>query len=314
MKKLFYLAAVMFGMATLSACNDTILNTDDPYEEPSNIEWDRDGYHGTPILTAYTKSLQSDIWKDGSGVWKIKDIDESRLSGEGFSYQDWEDHKAEAGSYAGYIALCTPSESMLKKMSTRNLAISAYLFPYNSNYFLFNSPLRGFFKTLDDCKIFQTLATRPSGPREIMKIYEEIKLNDDSSYEYVPVLECKDYLKLDSKMNVNWLEMVLMTAVDDGYFSVEEIARLADLTYDKLKFQIKHPDIYSYPGSWMYSVMLASAIVYHYSEGLDEEGISIARDFVSPDKSHPEYGLNPSERELIVACLSKMVGKNNPLK
>ncbi len=314
MKKYLYIAAVMLSLVTFSACKDDILNLDDPSKEAADVEWNRDGYHGTPILTAYTKSLQSDIWKDGSGVWRIKDIDESRLTGEGFSYQDWEDHKAEAGSYAGYIALCTPSEAMLKKMSTRNLAISAYLFPYNCNYFLFNSPLRGFFKTLDDCKIFQTLATRPSGPREIMKIYEEIKLNDDSSYEYVPVLECKDYLKLDSKMNVSWLEMVLMTAVDEGLFSDEEVMKLAKRTYDNIAFQIAHPNIYSYPGSWMYSVMLASSIVYHYSEGLKDEVLSIARDFVSPEKSHPEYSFYPSDVELIVACLSKMVGKKSPLK
>lgn len=312
MKKLFYLAAVMFGMATLSACNDTILNTDDPYEEPSNIEWDRDGYHGTPILTAYTKSLQSDIWKDGSGVWKIKDIDESRLTGKGFSYQNWEDHKSEADGYAGLIALCTPSESVLKKMSTRNLAISAFLFPYNANYFAFNCPLSGFFKTLDDSKLFQTLATRPSGPLEIMKIYEEIALKKDYG-SYTPVLECKDYLKQDSKMFVSWLEMVLMTAVDEGLFSVEEIEKLAGLTYDKLAFQIAHPKSYSYIGSWMYSVMLASVIVYHYSEGLNDEEMNIARDFVSIEKSHPEYG-SPSDAEMIVVSLSKMVGKNNPLK
>lgn len=311
MKKLFYLAAVMFGMATLSACNDTILNTDDPYEEPSNIEWDRDGYHGTPILTAYTKSLQSDIWKDGSGVWKIKDIDESRLIGAGFSYQNWEDHKSEADSYEGLIALCTPSESVRKKMSTRNLAISTYLFPYNSNYFLFNSPLYGFFKTLDDCKLFQTLATRPSGPREIMNIYKEITLKEDS--KYTPILECKDYLKMNSKMHVSWLEMVLMTAVDEGLFSVEEISKLADITYDKITFQITHPKSFSYIGSWMYSVMLASVIVYHYSEGLNDEEMNIARDFVSIEKSHPEYG-SPSDAEMIVVSLSKMVGKNNPLK
>ncbi|MCQ2159971.1 MAG: hypothetical protein MJY97_02640 [Bacteroidales bacterium] len=312
MKKLFYLAAVMFGMATLSACNDTILNTDDPYEEPSNIEWDRDGYHGTPILTAYTKSLQSDIWKDGSGVWKIKDIDESRLTGKGFSYQNWEDHKSEADGYAGLIALCTPSESVLKKMSTRNLAISAFLFPYNANYFAFNCPLSGFFKTLDDSKLFQTLATRPSGPLEIMKIYEEIALKKDYG-SYTPVLECKDYLKQDSKMFVSWLEMVLMTAVDEGLFSVEEIAKLAGLNYDKLAFQIAHPKSFSYIGSWMYSVMLASVIVYHYSEGLNDEEMNIARDFVSIEKSHPEYG-SPSDAEMIVVSLSKMVGKNNPLK
>lgn len=312
MKKLFYMAAVMFGMATLSACNDTILNTDKPYKDPSNIEWNRDGYHGTPILTAYTKSLQSDIWKDGAGVWKIKDIDESRLIGAGFSYQNWEDHKSEADSYEGLIALCTPSESFRKKMSTRNLAISAFLFPYNANYFAFNCPLSGFFKTLDDSKLFQTLATRPSGPLEIMKIYEEIALKKDYG-SYTPVLECKDYLKQDSKMFVSWLEMVLMTAVDEGLFSVEEIEKLAGLTYDKLAFQIAHPKSYSYIGSWMYSVMLASVIVYHYSEGLNDEEMNIARDFVSIEKSHPEYG-SPSDAEMIVVSLSKMVGKNNPLK
>lgn len=311
MKKLFYLAAVMFGMATLSACNGSILNTDKPYKDPSNIEWNRDGYHGTPILTAYTKSLQSDIWKDGSGVWKIKDIDESRLIGAGFSYQNWEDHKSEADSYEGLIALCTPSESFRKKMSTRNLAISAFLFPYNANYFAFNCPLSGFFKTLDDSKLFQTLATRPSGPREIMNIYKEITLKEDS--KYTPILECKDYLKQDSKMFVSWLEMVLMTAVDEGLFSVEEIQKLAGLTYDKLAFQIAHPKSYSYIGSWMYSVMLASVIVYHYSEGLNDEEMNIARDFVSIEKSHPEYG-SPSDAEMIVVSLSKMVGKNNPLK
>lgn len=201
---------------------------------------------------------------------------------------------------------------MLKKMSTRNLAISAYLFPYNSNYFLFNSPIQGFFSTLDDSKIFQTLATRPSGPLEIMKIYEEITLKKD--YRYTSVLECKDYLKLDSKMNVSWLEMVLMTAVDEGLFSVEEIAKLAGLTYDKLTFQIGHPKTYSYIGSWMYSVMLASVIVYHYSEGLNDEEMSIARDFVSPMKSHPEYDRNNSNAEMIVVSLSKMVGKKSPLK
>lgn len=311
MKKLFYLAAVMFGMATLSACNGSILNTDKPYKDPSNIEWNRDGYHGTPILTAYTKSLQSDIWKDGAGVWKIKDIDESRLIGAGFSYQNWEDHKSEADSYEGLIALCTPSESFRKKMSTRNLAISAFLFPYNANYFAFNCPLSGFFKTLDDSKLFQTLATRPSGPREIMNIYKEITLKEDS--KYTPILECKDYLKQDSKMFVSWLEMVLMTAVDEGLFSVEEIQKLAGLTYDKLAFQIAHPKSYSYIGSWMYSVMLASVIVYHYSEGLNDEEMNIARDFVSIEKSHPEYG-SPSDAEMIVVSLSKMVGKNNPLK
>lgn len=311
MKKLFYLAAVMFGMATLSACSDSILNTDDSYKDPSNIELNRDGYNGDPILADYTKSLTSDIWKDGSGVWRIKDIDESRLTGNGFSYQNWEDHKAEADSYTGLIALCTPSESTLKKMSTHNLAISAYLFPYNTNYFLFNSPIGGFLKTLDDSKIFQTLATRPSGPLEIMKIYEEITLKKDS--RYTSVLECKDYLKQDSKMFVSWLEMVLMTAVDEGLFSVEEIEKLAGLTYDKLAFQIAHPKSYSYIGSWMYSVMLASVIVYHYSEGLNDEEMNIARDFVSIEKSHPEYG-SPSDAEMIVVSLSKMVGKKCPIK
>lgn len=313
MKRIRHIAILFASFAVFTACIDNTLNPDDTLQDSySYIEINREGYFGTPILTAYTKSLQSALWKDGSGVWKIKDIDESRLTGKGFSYQNWEDHKSEADGYAGLIALCTPSESVLKKMSTRNLAISAYLFPYNANYFAFNRPLSGFFKTLDDSKLFQTLATRPSGPLEIMKIYEEIALKKDYG-SYTPVLECKDYLKQDSKMFVSWLEMVLMTAVDEGLFSVEEIEKLAGLTYDKLAFQIAHPKSYSYIGSWMYSVMLASVIVYHYSEGLNDEEMNIARDFVSIEKSHPEYG-SPSDAEMIVVSLSKMVGKKCPLK
>ena len=56
--------------------------------------------------------------------WPTPTIDDSQLTGGGYDFAYWWQHKAEAGSIEQLMAMCNIPKDVLKAMSTPNLAIT----------------------------------------------------------------------------------------------------------------------------------------------------------------------------------------------
>ena len=267
---------VAFAML-LCGCGGSNNDEPDVPVTPDEIEYEPlSGLNpDVPLLNGYEKIVGYQLW----GSEKIPDGD---LTGEGFSYDYWKEHKGEAKSLEELLALCEVPQEQLAAMSTRNLVLTCYLHPYNSIYNAYDNQYLGIMSAMS-ANCWQELMKRETGATQLLDLYCELTyLTSKSSIDIEKeVLSYLDYKELTSSnpMSLNPLTLAMMTAVDRNAYTPEQLTRIAGEIFKKINNILNAEDgIYSYVGDIRYHYLLGAFISYRYDRTLSPLELSLLYD------------------------------------
>ena len=228
-----------------------------------------------PLLNGYDKIVGYQLW----GNEKIPDGD---LTGEGFSYDYWKEHISEAQSLEELLALCEVPQEQLAAMSTRNLALTCYVHPYNGIYNAYDNEYLGVMSAMK-ANCWQELMRRETGAAQLLDLYCELTYPTDRSSIVIEteVLSYLDYkvLAANNWIPLNALTLVMMTAVDSNAFTPEQLKRIASEIFNKIDNILSaDEDLLSYVGALRYPYLLGAFIAYRYDRSLSPLELSLLYD------------------------------------
>lgn len=264
------IAGYVAMLLTLTMLNCSCSHSDEP-DEPQNPDVpELPGYEpldgldpNVPLLNGYDKIV-------GYTPWPAEKKPDSELTGEGFSYEYWFEHKAEAQSMEELMALCEAPSGLLAAMSTRNLALTCFVYPYNSIYAAYDIQYLGIMSAMS-AGCWQELMIRESGTAQLLDLFCELSYPMSHSGEFHDYLSYLDYKALaENRWNcLNALTLVMMTAVDSNAFTPGQLTRIAGEIFRKID-NIDHADdgLYSYVGVMRYPFLLGAFIAYRYDRSL----------------------------------------------
>ena len=191
---------IFFVLIILSSCGDDKKDEPNNPVEPVTRTWiniERENpFRETPLMAPYERSF-------GRKMWTTRVVEDSGLKGKGGDYYYWEQHKAEAGTMNELLALCDVPEDKLYAMSTRNLALTCFMHPYNGVYDLYNVLYESVFTmTLANC--YQELMQRLTGATELLNLYCELDYPKSKPVNTTAGLSYEDYNK-----NLNLKELLI---------------------------------------------------------------------------------------------------------
>ena len=258
-KKLFYFT--LLGMFFLTACSK-----DNSEPLPENFDSNQE-------LPLFEYERTTDF-----SFWPTPTIDDSELQGPGYDFAYWNQHKTEAQSMAEMMAMCNIPQDLLSNMSTYNLAVTCYNYPYNGAYLAASS----------DCyKAFQHYVSCFNGYAELMKRYGGLQTILDV---YV---ESPQYNSSFSRIYYSTWALFVCTAIDHKMLSTEQVARLSKVVASRL--------IDSEDGSMILGsdYLLGSFIAYHYDTTLPDEQLYLLKAYIRASNSITPVG-KPVDRISII--------------
>ena len=275
MKKYIFLFFVVVCCMALASCGSDEPDTPDKPDKPNISEYEPlEGLDPTvPLLNGYDKIVGYQLWSDE----KIPDVG---LTGEGFSFDYWEEHKREAQSFEELRALCEIPQEQLDAMSTRNLVQTCFVYPYNEIYGAYNNIYIGIMSAMKG-NCWQELMKRETGATQLLDLYCELTYPTSSSGDWKDWLSYLDYKELAGNRwtSLSALTLVMMTAVDSKAFTPEQLTRLAGEIFNKIDNMLNADEgIYTYAGSICYPYLLGAFIAYRYDRSLSPLELSLLYD------------------------------------
>ena len=169
-------------------------------------------------------------------------------------------------------ALCDVPEDKLYAMSTRNLALTCFMHPYNGVYDLYNVLYESVFTmTLANC--YQELMQRLTGATELLNLYCELDYPKSKPVNTTAGLSYEDYNKntFENILHLNGLTLFLMTAVDFNALNKEQLSVLSSEIFKKIdNIATADEGVYDYY-TMRFPYLLGAFIAYHYDEQLNDE-------------------------------------------
>ena len=260
---------IFFVLIILSSCGDDKKDEPNNPVEPVTRTWiniERENpFRETPLMAPYERSF-------GRKMWTTRVVEDSGLKGKGGDYYYWEQHKAEAGTMAELLALCDVPEDKLYAMSTRNLALTCFMHPYNGVYDMYNVLYESVFTmTLANC--YQELMQRLTGATELLNLYCELDYPKSKPVNTTAGLSYEDYNKntFENILHLNGLTLFLMTAVDFNALNKEQLSVLSSEIFKKIdNIATADEGVYDYY-TMRFPYLLGAFIAYHYDEQLNDE-------------------------------------------
>lgn len=198
--------------------------------------------------------------------WPTPTIDDSELQGEGYDFAYWNQHKAEAENMAEMMAMCNVPKELLANMSTYNLAVTCFNYPYNGAFLTASS---------DTYKAFQYYVSCFNGYAELMKRYGGLQATLDV-YEESP-----QYTSSFSTVYSWAWTLFVCTAVDHKMLSREQVARLSQVVTSR----IADSEVDSM--NLIYNYLLGGFIAYHYDLTLPDEQLYLLKSYIQFYSDHP---------------------------
>ena len=290
--KLVKLSALILTLA-LALCS---CGNDDEPEVPENPEQPTyqplEGLDpNVPLFKGYDKRI-------GYTLWPAEKTPDSELTGEGFSYDYWAEHKQEAQSTEELIALCEVPQEQLVAMSTRNLMLTCFVHPYNQIYNAYDNQYLGIMSAMM-ANCWQELMKRESGAVQLLELYCELSYPMSHSgtfnYDYLSYLDYKAFS--ENRLNsLNALTLVMMTAVDSNAFTPEQLTRIAGEIFKKIdNIDSADDGLYSYIGTMRYPFLLGAFIAYRFDRSLTSLELSYLYDLTG-FTGLPGYDLETGRR------------------
>ena len=250
MKKimLFLTMMVTLGLTACSKGDDEMLPNDiDNNQELPLFDYDR------------TKDF---------AFWPTPTIDDSELQGPGYDFAYWQQHKTEAETVEAMMAMCNIPKDMLKNMSTRNLALTCFNYPYNPIFSAYNDQYKGFLGTISYFNGYAELMKRKGGLQATLHLYEEMA-QYSSSFGYYQA----------------WTFFVC-SAVDHKALSNEQAADLARVVSSRFNDGTKDTNL-------AFTYLLGGFIAYHYDTTLPDEQLYLLKAYLQfycklPGASKPD--------------------------
>ena len=241
---------MMFILTLMALIGLTACTTDEPTPEP------------VVQVDPYSPVLPVEDFK----MWPTPTIDDSNLTGEGYNYDYWQEHKAEAQTGDELFAMCNVPKDLLKKMSTPNLAWTCFKHPYNNDWFAFNSAYDGILSVITRFNGYAELMKRKGGAEAVIDLYIQLGYNQEGK------------ISVNETSMIAWT-LVLCTAADYRAFNQEQVARLAqDVLYkDFIACATSSSNLYLSHKSYC---LLSAFVAYHYDEALPEEQRVLLSSFI----------------------------------
>ncbi len=251
---------------------------DEPVSPPTPDEIEYQPLSGlnpaVPLLNGYDHIVGYELWT----AEKIPDAD---LTGEGFSFDYWAEHKHEAHSLKELMALCEVPQPLLSAMSTRNLVQTCFVHPYNSIYNAYDIEYLGIMNAMR-ANCWQELMRRATGSSQLLDLYCELSypLSPDTDFhDWLSYLDYKS-LAADQWNTLAALTLVMMTAVDSNAFTAVQLTRIAGEVFNKIDNLLSADEgSYSYTGQIRYQYLLGAFIVYRYDRSLTPLELSLLYDY-----------------------------------
>lgn len=245
----------MMALMSLPACT-----TDEP--DPKPLDFDNN--QELPMF-------EYDKTKDFV-FWPTPTIDDSELTGGGYDFAYWQQHKAEAESVGEMMAMCNIPKDLLNAMSTRNLAITCSNYPYNATFMAYNDEYKGFLGTIAHFNGYAELMKRKGGLQTTLDLYAELdgRAQDISFTRFQP-----------------WTFFVC-TAVDHKVLSNEQVARLSQVVTSRFSDGTERTNL-------AFTYLLGGFIAYHYDTTLPDEQLYLLKIFIRSCSQHTFIG-EPDDR------------------
>lgn len=233
-------------------------------------------------------------------MWPTPTIDDSNLQGEGYNYDYWKEHKAEAQTGDELMAMCNVPTGLLKNMSTANLAWTCFNHPYNNNWFAFNNIYDGILSVMTRSNGYEELMKRKSGAQNVIDLY--CRLGCKRLEIERPGITLVEEFDLTS-----WV-LVMCTAADYMAFSPSQVQQLSEEMLNK--WRLHAPSSTSRVMLELSSYLLGAFLAYHYDTSLTEEHQALLANYI---KFRSMYGGDAEDlsrsNSIIYASLKKLAGE-----
>ena len=246
--KMLFLA--MMALVALTACT-----TDEPEaQQPTDYDNNQD----LPMF-------EYDRTKDFA-FWPTPTIDDSQLTGGGYDFAYWWQHKADAGSIEQLMAMCNIPKDVLKAMSTPNLAITCSNYPYNATFSAYNDEYKGFLGTIPHFNGYAELMKRKGGLQATLDLYAEL----DSRAQDIMFTRFQPWT------------FFVCTAVDHKVLSNEQVTRLAQVVTTRFNDGTKDSNL-------AFTYLLGGFIAYHYDTTLPDEQLHLLKAYLQFECMHTGF-------------------------
>ena len=266
-KKLFYFT--LLGLFFLTACSK-----DNSEPLPNNFDNNQE-------LPLFDYDRNKDF-----AFWPTPTVDDSELQGSRYDFAYWQQHKTEAQNMSEMIAMCNIPKDLLDNMSTYNLAVTCFNYPYNGTFYASSS----------DCyKAFQYYVSCFNGYAELMKRYGGLQATLDVYVESPQYSSTFIYYTA-------WA-LFVCTAVDHKMLSSEQVARLSLVVASRIA------DSEDDSMNLAYDYLLGGFIAYHYDMSIPDEQLYLLKSYIQFYSDHP-FG-KPIDRISIIikASLNRLAGQ-----
>ena len=261
------------ALLALTACHDEPTPDEpDPPDTPAYVPLE--GLDPTvPLLNGYDRIV-------GYTLWSAEKTPDADLIGDGFSFDYWEEHKHEAQSFEELTALCEVPQDLLAAMSTRNLTLTCFVYPYNVIYNAYDNNYLGIMAAMR-ANCWQELMKRETGASQLLDLYCELTYPTSAPQGHTAGLSYLDYqaCAAESPFLLNALTLTLMTAVDSNAFTREQLTRIAGEVFRKID-NLNNADegVHSYVGTIRIPFLLGAFIAYRYDRSLTPLELSLLYD------------------------------------
>lgn len=202
--------------------------------------------------------------------WPTPTIDDSELTGGGYDFAYWQQHNTEAAygnwSIEEMMSWCNIPKDLLDAMSTRNLAITCFNYPYNPLFSAYNNQYKGFLGTIEYFNGYAVLMKRYGGLQATLDLYAELE-QYGKTFGYFQA----------------WTFFVC-SAVDHKVLSSEQVARLAQVVTSRFYDGTKDTNL-------AFTYLLGAFIAYHYDTTLPDEQLYLLKVYI-----HSSCQLTPVDK------------------
>jgi hypothetical protein len=234
------LLLAMMALMAMTACTT---------DEPNPTIMDYDNNQDLPLF-------EYDRTKDFA-FWPTPTIDDSELQGGGYDFAYWQQHKAEAENVEELMAMCNIPKDLLANMSTHNLAITCFNYPYIGTFYASSS----------DCyKAFQYYVSCFNGYAELMKRYGGVQATLDM------FAESTQYSS--SFISYTAWAFFVCTAVDHKVLSAEQLKSLSQVVVSRIN------DAEMESMNLAFTYLLGAFIAYHYDTTLPDEQLYLLKVYI----------------------------------
>lgn len=223
--------------------------------------------------------------------WPEATVDDATLTGPGWNFTEAWENRAESQQSADWRATFNVFSAELAAMSTRNLARTCYIYPYNFDYLATEDDYLGVLAVISNFNGWQELMRRKSAPEELLLLFEELR-HPVVPGDYHTPLDYTEYLDdYHNYMGIEFLSLVIATAVDCHKFSRGQAARLAAEVERKLSDLAGDSELYSYTGHLRQEYLLGAFLACHYDDGLSGTDRQVLSNYLDPYSLTEEYGI-----------------------